>query len=193
MPKSRILPVPYYAQNDNELWGGAPGSVQCCPTANAMLGFYLNSDRLKRSEKNGFAEPESYYKYLMELEGYTARDRGNHDAHTVILSKYFKIDSKWRMDLSPKDFTESIDRGFPVVCGLEYKVSGHIAIAVGYAAAGLLIHDPYGIRMGCSNNYERINPGFGEESGKDDGYSWSVLDRILFAGGGWGRIVDRVR
>jgi hypothetical protein len=189
----KVLPVEYFAQNDNELWDGVSGSVQCGPTANAMLAFYLNRDRLKRSKELGYLEPESYYKYLMTLEGFTASDRGNHDAHTVVLSKYFRIDSTWRTDLTPEDFTRSIDRGFPVVCGLTYKVSGHVAIAVGYSIAGLLIHDSYGVRLGCSDEYEEINPGYGNLAGKEDGYSWDSLDRILFNGGGWGRIVQRVR
>jgi hypothetical protein len=154
-----------------------------------MLAFYLNKERLKRSDENGFSEPESYYKYLMELEGFTSDDRGNHDAHTVVLKKYFNIDSVWRMDLIPQDFIESIDKGYPVVCGLEYKISGHIAIAIGHSDYGLDLNDPYGIRAGLSDAYTRINPGYGEESGKADKYSWETLDQILFAGGGWGRIV----
>jgi hypothetical protein len=110
------------------------------------------------------------------------------------LSKYFRIDSTWRTDLTPDDFKKSIDRGFPVVCGLEYKVSGHIAIAVGYSEKGLILNDPYGVRLGTSNQYEIINPGYGCLTGKEDGYSWSALNIVLFSGGGgWGRIVDRVR
>jgi hypothetical protein len=193
MSKIKILPVPYYAQNDNEDWGNVSGNIQCCPTSNAMLGFYLNPARLKRSENNGFVEPESYYKYLMDMAGFSEADRGNHEAHTEVLSEFFRIDSVWRTDLTPQDFKDSIDKGFPVVCGLEYKADGHIAIAVGYSDVGLLIHDPYGIRWGTSNSYERINPGHGETSGKEDGYSWGALDQILFKGGGWGRIVTRVR
>lgn len=190
---SKVLAVPYYAQNDNEPWGYAYGNVQCCPTANAMLAFYLNEARLKRSQTYGFLEPESYYKHLMEIAGFSPADRGNHDAHTEILSEYFRIDSVWRKDLTPQDFRDSIDKGFPVVCGLAYKVSEHIAIAVGYSDIGLLINDPYGIRGGTSNEYERINPGYGELSGKEDGYSWASLDRILFKDGGLGRIVTRVQ
>lgn len=193
MPQTKILKVPFYSQTDNEIWGDAPGYFQCCPTSNAMLAFYLNPDRLARSHKNGFVEPESYYKFLMEDAGYSARDRGNHDAHTDVLRRYFGINSEWRTDLTPDDFKKSIDRGFPVVCGLEYKTAGHIAIAVGYGDAGMLLHDPYGIRSGCSDHYEHINEGYGDDSGSEDGYSWTVLDRILFVGGGWGRIVKSVR
>lgn len=150
---SKILPVAFYAQNDNEPWDEVSGAVQCCPTSNAMLAFYLKPERLKRSQVNGFSEPESYYKYLMDLAGFSVADRGNHDAHTEILCTYFQIDSVWRTDLTAKDIKQSIDRGFPVVCGLEYKVSGHVALVVGYTEAGLVIHDPYGIRSSSSNEY----------------------------------------
>lgn len=189
----KVLPVPFFAQNDNESWSGAPGSVQCCPTSNAMLAFYLNENRLHRSQQNGFLEPESYYKYLMELAGYSAKDRGNHEAHTVVLSQYFGIHSEWRTDLTREDFIKQIDRGYPVVCGLHYKDDGHIAIAVGYSETGLLIHDPYGIRAGSQDYYEEINPGYGQMTGKEDGYSWTILDRLLFDGGGWGRIVHSIK
>lgn len=90
---SKILSVDFYAQNDNEPWDDVSGAVQCCPTSNAMLAFYLKPARLKRSQANGFAEPESYYKYLMDLAGYSVADRGSHDAHTEVLFEYFQIDS----------------------------------------------------------------------------------------------------
>ena len=190
---SKVLAVPYYAQSDHEPWCYTYSNAQCSPTSNAMLGFYLNKSQLTRSQLNGFTEPESYYKHLMEISGFSAADRGNHDAHTEILSKYFHIESVWRKDLTPQDFRDSIDKGFPVVCVLNYKVSDHIAIALGYRETGLLINAPYGIRAGTSNEYKRINPGYGELSGKEDSYSWASLDRILFKDGGLGRIVTRIQ
>ena len=189
---SKVLAVPYYAQNDHEPWCYTYSNALCSPTSNAMLGFYLNQSQLKRSQLNGFTEPESYYRYLIEIAGFSAADRGSHDVHTEILSKYFLIESVWRTDLNSQDFKDSIDQGFPVVCVLTYKVSDHIAIAVGYSETGLLINAPYGIRAGTSSEYKRINPGYGELSGKEDHYSWNSLDAILFKNGGLGRIVTKV-
>jgi hypothetical protein len=184
----KVLTVPYFAQNDNELWGGRPGNVQCCPTSNAMLAFFMKPDRLLESKNKGFVEPESYYKSLMADCGYGASERGNHDAHTVVLDKAFGLKTRWYTDLTPNDFKESIDQGFPVVFGMEYKVAGHIAIAVGYNDTGLIINDPYGIRLGSSDQYQEINEGYGSTVGEHDGYSWQLLDRVVFVGGGWGRL-----
>lgn len=188
----KVLSVPYYAQDDHESWCYTYSNALCSPTSNAMLGFYLNQSRLKRSQVHGFTEPESYYKCLMEIAGFSVADRGNHDAHTEFLSEYFRIDSVWRTDLNPQNFKDSIDKGFPVVCSLKYKVSDHIAIAVGYSDEGLIINAPYGIRAGTSNEYKRINPGSGALSGKEDRYSWNCLDEILFKDRGSGRIVTRI-
>ena len=189
---SKILAVPYFAQNDNEPWDGNFGNVQCCPTSNAALAFFLRPDLRKRSYLLTFSEPESYYKYLFELVGYSADDRGDHDAHTATLQKYFGIKSTWSTTLTVKDFKESIDRGYPVVCGVNYKVSGHIMLVVGYTEKGLIINDCYGIRAGCEDYYSVINPGYGDTTGQEDEYSWETLATILFNGGGWGRMVQSV-
>ena len=190
--QSKVLSVPFFAQNDNEPWDGNFGNVQCCPTSNAAMAFFLRPDMRKQSYKLGFSEPESYYKFLFESQGYTSDDRGNHDAHTVVLEACFGIKSRWSMTLTPDDFKHSIDRGYPVVCGVNYKVSGHIMLAVGYSDAGLLMNDCYGIRAGTADYYEVINPGYGDTTGEQDGYSWRTLDSVLFDGGGWGRIVQSV-
>ena len=184
----KVLTVPYFAQNDNELWGGKHGNVQCCPTSNAMLAFAMKPYHLLEARKQGFVEPESYYKALMVSCGYGASDRGNHDAHTVVLDEAFGLKTRWHTDLTPDDFKKSIDQGFPVVFGMEYKVSGHIAIAVGYTATGLIVNDPYGIREGSSNHYKEINQGYPSTVGEHDAYSWALLNKVVFVGGGWGRL-----
>lgn len=194
-----LLQTPYFPQNDNEYWDGNAGNVQCCPTANAMLAAYLDKDMIARSKANGFVEPESYYKAKFEACGYTAKDRGNHDAHTVTLEKHFGIRSRWSMTVSSKQIIEQLDQGYPVVAGFQYKTAGHVCTIVGYyldEGGGLLIHDPYGNRNGASDSYAYINPGYGDQSGKADRYSWGILNRILFDGnnqGGWARLVLSVK
>ena len=150
--------------------------------------FLCKPERLIDSKNKGFVEPESYYKSLMADCGYGSDDRGNHDAHTIVLSECFDLKTQWRTDLGPDDFKKSIDSGFPVVFGMEYKAAGHIAIAVGYNDGGLIINDPYGIRLGSSDQYQDINPGYGATVGEEDGYSWALLDKVVFVGGGWGRL-----
>jgi len=72
----KLLPVPYFCQNDNDLFDGVEGNVQCCPTSNAMLAAYLDKGMIARSKANGFDEPESYYKSKFEECGFTARTSG---------------------------------------------------------------------------------------------------------------------
>lgn len=194
---SKILTVPYFCQNDNDRFGGVAGNVQCCPTSNAMLAAYLDKGLIARSEANGFEEPESYYKSKFEEGGFTANDRGNHESHTQVLKQFFGIHSQWRTDVSSKQIISQLDQGFPVVCGFQYKQSGHICCIVGYfndEGGGLLVHDPYGLRDGANDDYGYINPGWGDQSGRADRYSWGILNKILFDlpnKDGWARIVSQ--
>lgn len=197
---NKILYTPYYQQNDNDVWQGVPGNVQCCPTSNAMLAAYLCPDFATKSKANGFNEPESYYKSKFAPLGYSAADRGNHEAHTVVLEQAFGIKSMWRYDLTSKDIVKSIDAGIPVVIGVHYRSSGHILIVTGYytdEGGGLFINDPYGLRAGSSDSYSYINPGYGDQTGKADRYSWGLLNNVLFDSdtpnrGGWGRWVTAI-
>lgn len=192
---TKLIQTAYFNQNDNDAWEGEPGYVQCCPTSNAMLAAWGDPNMIANSKNNGFDEPESYYKSKFESYGYSASDRGNHDAHTLTLQKAFGITSEWRMDLTSKQIVQSIDHGVPVVVGFRYKSSGHICLITGYYSdegGGLFVNDPYGLRDGANDDYSYINPGYGDQSGRNDRYSWGLLNKILFEGnnqGGWGRWV----
>lgn len=191
--KKTIEGVQYFAQNDNELWDGVSGNVQCCPTSNAALLNFLRPGLAASAKAAGFKEFESYYKANFDLLGYTADDRGNHDDHTVVLREAFGIESTWRTDLTWADVVRSIDADIPVVCGLDYKSSGHIVLIVGYTEDGFLINDPYGIRDGVADEYLEVNPGYGDRSGEHDFYSKTSLEQLFFCGsGGWGRWVTAV-
>lgn len=181
------LDVPYYAQNDNQYWGSAHGSVQCCPTSNTMLLAYVHPSFVQDSYAQSFYEPECYYKSRFLELGYSENERGNHDAHTEVLES-FGVDTVWRTDLTESDISKSLSENFPVVVGLEYKISGHICIVVGETDEGFLIHDPYGERNGTSNDYLYINDGNGDIAGSYDLYTWKSLNEVLFVGGGWGRL-----
>lgn len=181
------LDVPYYAQMDNLLWGGVSGSVQCAPTSNTMLLAYIKPEFVAESLRRRYEEPECYYKSRFLELGYSEDDRGNHDVNTKVL-RSFGLETEWRTDLTREDISKSLADGFPVVVGLEYKVAGHIAIIVGETEGGYLIHDCYGIRRGTADDYLYINPGSGDMSGSYDLYTWESLDKVLFVGGGWGRL-----
>lgn len=180
------LNVPYYSQNDNELWRGVSGQVQCAATSNAMLLAYMVPNFVQDSERLGWLEPECYYKDVFLELGWSVSDRGNHDAHTETLEE-LGLSTKWLTTLTRADISKSLKEGFPVVIGVEYKVSGHICIVVGETDKGYLIHDPYGLRLSSTDTYTSINEG-DEKLGAYDLYSWETLDKILFNGGGWGRL-----
>lgn len=183
---SKILNVPFYAQNDNEPWfDGAHGSVQCELTSTAMLLAYLKPGVVDLSRKNGFVEVESYLK--SKYRKYT-QSRGNHDATTQCLKNEFGVDSVWRYDLSTKDLVAQIDKGLPVTIGVEYKTAGHIIIVIGYDNKGFFVHDPYGSRNGAQDSY-LVDPGH-LDYGKEDHYSFSLIRKIWSMDReGWGRIV----
>ena len=177
------LDVPYYAQNDNELWSdGTPGYAQCNVTTHAMLCAYLVKGFEDRSKQNGFKEPESYLK--SKFYKYSS-NRGDHTAMTQAL-KEFGIESEWRYDGNFSDIRNQLLRGEPVPIGVNYKTSGHIILVVGFEGDRYLIHDPYGIRDGSLNSYQ-VNPGYGSTIGKFDTYSQGLLDDIWFSGEGWYR------
>lgn len=159
-------------------------------TSTTMLLLYLIKDFADRSKKNGFVEPEDYLK--SKFYNYST-NRGDHDAMSRCLEHEFGIVSEWRTDLTFEDLKASISAQIPIVVGFDYKSSGHITIATGYDDQFVYINDPYGVRAGTQNVYQIINPGWGDETGKNDPYSWRSLSYIwLCGGGGWGRIVQSV-
>lgn len=186
--QEKRLDVPYCCQNDNapDLTDGAAGNTQCNTTSHTMLLMFLIPDFAERSRKNGYNEPEDYFK--SKLQKHT-NSRGDHDGFTRCLEQDFKIESQWRYDLVKQDLIDSINASVPMVLGLQYKVSGHIVIATGCGDRLAYINDPYGIRAGTEDYYPTINTGSGENEGKNDPYSWNSLKMLLFDGGGWGRVV----
>lgn len=183
---NKLLNVPYFAQNDNELWiDGTPGYAQCNVTAHAMLLAYLIPDFIDRSKKNGFREPESYlkskfYKY--------STDRGNHNAMTQTLQNEFNLRSEWRYNGTLNDIRKQIDQNKPVVIGVDYKVSGHILVVTGYIDSRFVVNDSYGIRNGSTNQYD-LNQGYGDQKGKSDVYSTELMNAIWYPGEGWYRFI----
>lgn len=189
---SKLLDVPFFAQNDNSPWysDGAHGNTQCNPTSHTMLLAYLLKDFQSKSKANGFGEPEDYLKSKLEIDGC---GRGDHDCFSRSLEKHFGIVSEWRTDLNRQHIIDSLNAGVPIVLGVHYRASGHILIATGYDNSGVLINDPYGERASSANAYSIINPGYGDQTGKNDRYSWGLIQKVWSSGcDGWGRIVKSV-
>jgi len=181
------LNVPYYMQLDNDPTVFGPGWRQCNTTSNTMLADYLLKGKLSEAAKaKGYPEPESLYMRVVNKYG----DTIDHTAQTKAL-KELGINSYWSNSLSSKDVMLSLSYGIPVVAGFAYKSSGHICIIAGHdpVKRRFLVHDPYGIRYGASNDYDVGTPA------AFDPYSYDVMQAIYWDMGGeagWGRIVTSV-
>lgn len=183
------LNVPYFQQmnNDPTVVNMGGGWRQCNTTSNCMLADYLLQGKLSQAAKQkGYPEPESVFMRIVAKYG----DTTNHDAQTAAL-KEIGINSYFSRSISSKDVMLSLSYGIPVVCGFAYRSSGHICVIVGHDPARrvFLVHDPYGIRYGSSDNYE-VNAW-----GAFDPYSYSTMQRVYWDLGneaGWGRVVTSV-
>lgn len=190
LPQGRSvkLDVDYYKQTDNsEVYHGS-GSRQCNLTSNAMLAQYLLKKFGKKTladlaNAEGMREPESYYGQILDRYG----DTTSHEANTLALRE-LGIESYFTTTLDIPEAVESIEAGYPVVVGVEYKASGHIMVMVGFDLdRGIYyFHDPYGRRAGSADWYPE--PGVG---GEYDTYSQQTLEDI-WGSNGWGRIVTAV-
>jgi hypothetical protein len=183
-----ILPISYYYQTDNP---GGYGYRECCATSNAMLLNWLLKGWLDtEAKKTGIKQPEAIYLKQLDRHG----DTTNHDANTATL-RDFGIDSYWSTSLTLGDFYLSIRHSIPLVMGLDYKGPdhGHIVLGIGFdlLARTVDVHDPYGSRLGATNEWISNLP----EAGKADKYSLETLQSVWFPGfsKGWGRVVTHVR
>ncbi len=181
------LNVPYFQQNNNDPTVFGPGWRQCNTTSNCMLADYLLQGKLTQAAKQkGYPEPESVYMRIVAKYG----DTTDHNAQTKALQE-LGINTYWSQTISSKDVMLSLSYGMPVVCGFAYKSSGHICIIVGHdpVKKAYLVHDPYGIRYGASDNYDV------DAWAAFDPYTYDTMQRIYWDMGneaGWGRIVTSV-
>lgn len=188
--QSVSLPVSYYFQTDNP---GGYGHRECSATSNAMLLNFLKKNWLNAEAlERGLKQPESIY--LTELDNWG--DTTNHDANTATLRK-FGIESYWSTSLTLEDLYLALRNNIPLVVGLDYKGPdhGHIALVKGFkmlddAGDIIEVHDPYGSRLGFSDEWISNLP----EAGKNDKYTLSTFERLWFPDGslGWGRIPTHV-
>lgn len=183
-----LLTVPYFSQLDND---SGEGYRECCGTSNAMmLNFLLAKARVPSLSDRAIGqgiEPETVYFDVLAKYG----DTTDHTANTAALED-FGIESYWATNLSFNDLLTSLRAGIPLVVGFHYKSWGHIACAIGYdfSKNAAIVHDPFGVRAGDSDDWAAT----GGDSGKADIYSDRVLQSLWCSGGsnGWGRIVTSV-
>jgi hypothetical protein len=188
--ESVLLPASYYWQTNNP---SGEGPRECCGTANAILLNYLLGGELDRqAAQKGISQPEAIYLDRLAHHG----DTTNHGANTAA-SADFGVESFWSTSLTLADLYLALRNNIPMVLGLDYFSHGHIVCAVGLKlVAGLLIvHDPYGARLGPSNEWLSLLP----EAGKYDRYTLDTLCRLWFPKDengddtlGWGRIVTSI-
>lgn len=186
LPASGKMDVPYFYQRDNWEKYHGPGGRQCNLTSHCMAAEYLLNGFIgAEAKKEGLVEPEDLYGKVLAKYG----DTTDPNAHTPAL-KEFDIESYFSYSGSIADLVKLLKMGIPVPLGVSYKASGHYVCAVGVRPEkdGIFIHDPFGTRMGTSDNYDPT-------PGKFDFVSWSWLKAKWVDQGseaGWMRVITSV-
>jgi len=163
------LQVPYYSQRDNSgQWWRECNSSSC-----AMVAEYYRPECLAGSDDR--------YVRLVNQFG----DTTDHWAQTKALDA-LNIRSRFATDLGYERVVESLARHNPVVLGvlhrgtLDTPEGGHMIVAVGTYAEGLICHDPWG------EGFSYVS-----HNGKNVKYPLKSLDRRWLVDGdnnGWGRL-----
>lgn len=167
--RANKLAVPYYSQLDNNTLHHEAGSRHSNLASCSMFLEALKPSIKEEIEFKKFTRLTGYYgqklaKYL---------DATNQGANTLAL-KDFGVESYVSYTLSLTDLLACLKAGYPVVLGVAYKDSKHMIVATGFDLdkEHILMHDPYGIRHGGSDNYDI------GANGAYDPYSFDVLERI---------------
>jgi hypothetical protein len=148
------LDVIHRSQLDNSTQHHGPGYRQCNLTCHTMLLWTISAKF--RSQASKYNEPETYYGEILARYG----DTTDHDAHTQALL-VFGIKSRWVTNGTHEQIRQSLERGVPVVAGVKYRSGGHIILIVGDDPdkQHYLVHDPYGTRIGATDNYQWVSAG----------------------------------
>lgn len=211
MPKIKIA-AKYFNQVDNDPRYFGTGHRQCTLTANAiaveeLLKKYGLETLTDRAIRLNLKEPECSYGIILNKYG----DTIDHTANTEAI-RALGIESYFSVSLGVKNLIKSLELGICVPIGLHYKGSGHSVTVVGVETTlkepgnspigvgknlGELdleksffwVHDPYGVRAGIADYYEKI----GGQSGKYDKYSFRIMKELWESmNDGWGRIFTHV-
>lgn len=165
------LDVPYYAQCDTR----PDGYRFCFSHAVAMAAAYLQKDFESRAKTLKYDQPEQRHIARVELHG----DTTDPQAQLAALAD-IGIDAYFTQTLSPKDlYRLVVELQVPIPVGCAYRESGHWVTVVGYNSKGWLVHDPYGARNGCTNEYFCNSTDSGRE-GAFDLYSQEAMDAIFW-------------
>lgn len=177
------MAVPYNDQNDNSPnKGQGAGWRQCNLTSAAMIVKYLIPSLWTQYTDfaNGMQD-------VLKPFG----DTTDHDAITAAL-RTLGIESYFTRTGSREDLSHSLYNGIPALTGCDYKESGHMFVITGRTPEGYLVHCPYGLRKGASDEWIAI----GNNSGRDDAVSMDLAAKIIFDQGderGWIRLITSVK
>ncbi|MEG4251056.1 C39 family peptidase [Microcoleus sp. Pol10D4] len=191
MPKIKI-DAKYFNQVDNDPRYFGTGHRQCTLTANAIaVEEILKKHKLEtltdRAIRLGLMEPECAYGVILNKYG----DTTDHNANTQAI-RVLEIESYFSVSLSVKTLIKSLEVGIPIPVGLHYKESGHSVTIVGVDTDNEFFwaHDPYGVRAGIADYYEKV----GGQSGKFDKYSFRIMKELWESmNDGWGRVFTHIK
>ncbi len=130
---SRLLNVPYYSQRDNY----RDSDRTCFSSTNAMA--------LKFLRPGAIASDDDYIRTVFSLG-----DTTDAAVQVQALARY-GVNAVFRQDANFDLVRAQINKGIPVPFGWVHRGpvdqprgSGHWALAIGYTATGLVVHDPWG-------------------------------------------------
>lgn len=169
VPNKIKLRVPYYAQCDSR----ADGYRYCFSHSCAMMAAFLLGDRYLRQAKS-YKQPENFY--IDELRQFG--DTTDSAAQLATLDS-LGIEAYFSQTISPKDLYQALKLNIPIPIGVAYKSSGHWVMLVGNSGGNWLVHDPYGVRNGATNQYVCNSTDQGAE-GAYDVYSPTIMDAVFF-------------
>jgi len=196
-PERIELDVPYYSQRDSRLPGQA--DRMCFSSSCSMLLAFLKPNTLGPDPN----ADDAYYTRLRQLGRARGENWDTTEAKAQIETlKYFKVDARFRQDLSIADIDKQLERKIPVVCGLLHhgpierpSGGGHYMTVCGRTGKEdsdyFIVNDPWGEMNLITGTYLHGNGKSRLYSRKNFQRRFEVYPDGRFApGNGWGVMVD---
>jgi uncharacterized protein YvpB len=176
---SKRLDVPYRSQRNNTL----NPSGACNVTAIAMALLYF--DVAPRY-------PDLWPQFEDELYDYTERlGLNRHDALDLVkVVEAYGARDQFSSTYKLADIKAALENGQPAILHGYFTSAGHIIVAVGYDADGLIVHDPYG--EWHSWGYDLNDPEGDNTKGKYQHYSDRLIEHACMPDGNlWAHLISR--
>lgn len=161
----------FYNQRDNF----TQSHRTCNSSSNAMYADWI----LRATGRKGLTGDDEYLRHVLK-EG----DTTWHGVQTLVLKKYYNIDSEWKGDRNFRCIIPLVKAGIPVVVNILHRGTldnprgGHVILLIGRdeAKQEWIAHDPYGTLV---SNYRNRNGQFSRIPIKQFTRRWQGGYRLL--------------